>query len=50
MLRQINFFKVSRVPKQFAGIFKVSNALTNLWHNMMVDLGKAGVKKATAEP
>ena len=29
-IRQITFFRVSRVPKQWTGIFKVSNTCTNL--------------------
>ena len=35
MLRQITFFRVSHVPKEHTGIFKDSNAWTNLWNKMM---------------
>ena len=35
MLGQITFFRVSWVPKQWTGIFKVSNTCTNLCNNMM---------------
>ena len=42
MLRQITFFKVSWIPKQCTGIFKVSNAWTDLWNNMIEE--KAGLR------
>ena len=35
MCMQIIFFKVSCFPKQCTRIFKLSNALTNLWNKMM---------------
>ena len=40
MIRQITFFRVSWVPKQWTGIFKVSNTCTNLCNNMVEE--KAG--------
>ena len=46
-IRQVTFFRVSRVPKQRTGIFKVSNTCTNLCNNMVKK--KAGVKKQNSE-
>ena len=46
-IRQITFFRVSRVPKQRTGIFKVSNTCTNLYNNMVEE--KAGVEKQNSE-
>ena len=42
MLSQITLFRVTRVPKQCTGNFKVSNAWTNLWNIMMEE--KTGLK------
>ena len=47
MLVQITLFKVSRVPKQWTGIFKVSNTWTNLWNSMVEE--KAGVEKQNSK-
>ena len=46
-IRQITFFRVSWVPKQRTGIFKVSNTCTNLYNNMVEE--KAGVEKQNSE-
>ena len=46
-LGQITFFRVSRVPKQWTGIFKVSNTCTNLCNNMVEE--KAGVEKQNSK-
>ena len=46
-IREITFFRVSRVPKQQTGIFKVSNTCTNLCNNMVEE--KAGVEKQNSE-
>ena len=43
-IRQVTFFRVSRVPKHQTGIFKVSNTYTNMCNNM-VKKKKAGIKK-----
>ena len=47
MIGQITFLRVSRVPKQWTGIFKVSNTCTNLCNNMVEE--KAGVKKENSK-
>ena len=47
MLGQITFFKVSRVRKQWTGIFKVSNTCKNLCNNMVEK--KAGVEKQNSK-
>ena len=47
MLGQITFFRVSRVPKQRTGIFKVSNTSTNLCNNMVEE--KALVEKQNSK-
>ena len=44
---QITFFRVSRVPKQWTGIFKVSNTCTNLCNNMVEE--KAGEEKQNSK-
>ena len=41
-IRQITFFRLSRVPKQWTGIFKVSNTCMNLCNNIVEE--KVGVK------
>ena len=46
-IRQIAFFRVSRVPKQRTGIFKAPNTCTNLCNNMVQKT--AGVKKQNSE-
>ena len=46
-LRQITFFRVSLVPKQWTGIFQVSNTWTNLCNNMVEE--KAGVEKQNSK-
>ena len=46
-IRQITFFRVSRVPQQWTGIFKVSNTCTNLCNNMVEE--KAGVEKQNSK-
>ena len=46
-IRQITFFRVSRVPKQWTGIFKVSNTCMNLCNNMVEE--KAGVEKQNSK-
>ena len=46
-LFQSTFFRVSRVPKQWTGIFKESNTWTNLCNNMVEE--KAGVENQEAE-
>ena len=47
MLRQINLFRVSRVPQRCSGIFKVSNAWTNMWNKMMKE--KERVKRQNSK-
>ena len=47
MLRRITFFRVSRVPKQGTGIFKVINTWTNLCNNKVEE--KAGVEKQNSK-
>ena len=46
MLRQITFFRVSRVPKKCSGIFNVSNAWTNMCNKTIEE--KAGLRGSIA--
>ena len=47
MLKQITFFRVSRVPKRCSGIFKVSNAWTSTWNKIMEE--NAGVERQNSK-
>ena len=47
MLRQITFFRVSRVPKQCSGISNVLNAWINMWNKMIEE--KAGVERQNSK-
>ena len=47
MLRQITFFRVSRVPNRCSGIFNASNSLTNMWNKMMEE--KAGIERQNSK-
>ena len=47
MLRQITFFRVSRVSKRCSGIFNASNAWTNMWDKMIKE--KAGVERQNSK-
>ena len=47
MLRQITFFRVSRVPKQCSGISNVSNAWINMWNKMIEE--KAGFERQNSK-
>ena len=46
-IRQITFFRVSRVTKQWTGIFKVSDTCMNLCNNMVEE--KAGLEKQNSK-
>ena len=47
MLKQITFFRLSRVPELCSGIFNLSNAWTNTWNKMME--GKVGVERQNSK-